>query len=66
MHQRSEKRVGAPKEVCDNPVKPLRKLINAGLRDILESPDIAEEARNPAYDVLRLFQIDEIQLGGVV
>lgn len=58
-----ETRVGAPEEACDNPVEPLRKLINVGLREILESPDILEEAHNPAYDVLRLFQIDGIQLG---
>ena len=55
-------RVGSPEEACDNPAEPLRKLINAGLRDVLTREDIPEAARSPAYDALRLFHITEIQL----
>jgi hypothetical protein len=56
-------RVGAPEEACGDPVEPLRKLINVGLNEILSSSDVPDEARNPAYDVLRFFTVNEIQLG---
>lgn len=58
-----ETRVGAPEEACGDPVEPLRKLINVGLKEALDSPDIPEEARSPAYDILRFFAITELQLG---
>lgn len=58
-----ETRVGAPEEACGDPVEPLRKLINVGLAEALDSSDIPEEARSPAYDILRFFAITEIQLG---
>mmetsp|Transcript_2073 Transcript_2073/g.3676 ORF Transcript_2073/g.3676 Transcript_2073/m.3676 type:complete len:949 (-) Transcript_2073:159-3005(-) len=56
-------RVGSPEEACGDPVEPLRKLINVGLYEVLNAPDIPEEALSPAYDVLRFFSISEIQLG---
>jgi 7 transmembrane sweet-taste receptor of 3 GCPR len=55
-------RVSTPQAACDNPMKPLRKLINAGLQPVLHASDIPEAARSPADDVLRLFQISEVQL----
>jgi len=56
-------RVGDPEGACENPTEPLRKLISAGLRDVLEHPDIPSAAQSPAYDALRRFQISEVQLG---
>ena len=55
-----------PNSACDNPVKPLRKLIATGLHNsIYNNPNIPVAARNPAYDVLRLFHISETQLGEI-
>ncbi|KAL3915483.1 MAG: hypothetical protein SGILL_005633 [Bacillariaceae sp.] len=56
-------RIGEPEEACGDPVEPLRKLINVGLREAMESPGIPEEAKSPAYDILRFFAVTEIQLG---
>jgi hypothetical protein len=58
-----ETRVGSPEEACGDPVEWMRKLITHGLNEVLNSPTIPEEARSPAYDVLRFFTISEIQLG---
>ena len=58
-----EERIGEPEEACGDPVEPLRKLINVGLREALMSPDIPPEAQSPAYDILRFFAVSEIQLG---
>ena len=58
-----ETRVGSPEEACGDPVEPLRKLITKGLYETLTSPEIPIEAQSPAYDVLRFFSINEIQLG---
>jgi len=57
-----ETRIGNASEACDNPTEPLRKLTSYDLKDILEHPDIPVEAQSPAYDVLRRFQITEVQL----
>jgi hypothetical protein len=58
-----ERRIGVPEEACGDPVEPMRKLINVGLREALSSPDIPEAAKSPAYDILRFFAVTEIQLG---
>jgi 7 transmembrane sweet-taste receptor of 3 GCPR len=58
-----ETRIGASEEACGDPVEPLRKLINVGLKEALDSPDIPVEAKSPAYEILRFFTISEIQLG---
>jgi hypothetical protein len=58
-----QERVGAPEEACDNPTEPLRKLISGSLYDVIHNPDIPEAIRSPAYDVLRLFQISDVELG---
>lgn len=56
-------RVGEPEEACEWPAEPLRKLIAANLADVLNAQDVPEAERNPAYDMMRLFQMDELQLG---
>jgi hypothetical protein len=56
-------RVGEPEEACEWPPEPLRKLIAANVAGVLEGSGIPEAERNPAYDVMRLFQMDELQLG---
>ena len=55
------KRVGYPEEACEWPTEPLRKMITGNLHDVLDA--VPEASRNPAYDMLRLFQISELQLG---
>jgi len=57
-----ETRIGNASEACENPTEPLRKLTNYDLEDTLEHPDIPLEAQSPAYDVLRRFQITDVQL----
>jgi len=54
-------RVGHPEEACEWPTEPLRKLITGNLQDVLDAGP--EASRNPAYDMLRLFQLSELQLG---
>ena len=56
-------RVGSPEESCDNPAEPLRKSINVGLRETLYSPKIPRAAISPAYDVMRLFSISDLEMG---
>jgi len=54
-------RVGYPEEACEWPTEPLRKMITGNLQDVLDAQ--LEASRSPAYDMLRLFQISELQLG---
>jgi len=58
-----EKRVGPPEASCANPSESLSKLTTGSLYDFLHPEGIPEAAISPAYDVLRRFQISEVQLG---
>ena len=58
-----EARVGAPEGVCDEPSRYILKVITGSLYDVIYDPSVPEAIRSPAYDVLDLFRISELQLG---
>jgi len=62
-------RVGPPEGACDNPPKPLYKLLTGVLQKAtIQSAagnDIPQAIQSPAYDMLRLFQLTEAQLGEI-
>jgi len=63
-------RVGPPEAACGNPVEPLTKMIVGNLYKVLHSPKggdttASEATVNPAYNMLRRFQITEVQLGDI-
>jgi 7 transmembrane sweet-taste receptor of 3 GCPR len=56
-------RVGDPTGSCSDSVKSLKKLISGALYETIYDSNIPEAIRSPAYDVLKRFQITELQLG---
>ena len=58
-------RVGEHKGICEESSKPLWKVLVGNLYDRLYDPTIPIPIRSPAYDVLQVFQISELQLGQI-
>ena len=58
-----EDRVGDAEGACEYKPVSLAKIIAAGLYDAVYDSSIPEGVRSPAYDVLRRFQISELQIG---
>mmetsp|Transcript_11492 Transcript_11492/g.25547 ORF Transcript_11492/g.25547 Transcript_11492/m.25547 type:complete len:599 (-) Transcript_11492:377-2173(-) len=57
-----EDRVGDPRGVCDESVRPLSKLVISRLQRILDDDSIPEAIRSPAYEALSMFSFSELQL----
>ena len=56
-------RVGSPLGVCDEPPKPLKKIF---LKDLfVKIHSVPEAVRSPAYDVIKSFEISELQLSEI-
>lgn len=51
-----------PAGACDDSAKPLEKIISTGLYDMVFDPSIPDAIRSPAYEVLRAFQLSELQM----
>ena len=58
-------RLGEPEGICEESSKPLWKVLVGNLYDQLNDPTIPIPIRSPAYDVLQVFQISELQLGQI-
>lgn len=58
-------RIGEPEGICEESAKPLWKVIVGNLYDRINDPSIPIPIRSPAYDVLQVFQISELQLGQI-
>ncbi|CAB9514096.1 Gamma-aminobutyric acid (GABA) B receptor [Seminavis robusta] len=58
-------RAGDPKGACDNAPHELHKLITGALQQVIQSENIPAAIRSPAYDMLRIFQVTDAQLGDI-
>lgn len=56
-------RVGSPDAACDESPIQLEKLMSTGLYRSTYDENIPDAIRNPAYEVLKAFRLNELQLG---
>ena len=63
--ENKEDRIGDPRGVCDDPPSQLNKLITRSTYDSIYDPSIPEAIRSPAYDVFRLFRLNQLQLSEI-
>ena len=60
-----EEIVGSPLGRCDEPPHILKLIVSTRLREMAESSDIAPELRSPAYEAVKSFRIDALQIAQV-
>ena len=61
-----EERVGDPRGVCEDVVRPLQKLTSRSVYDMTFDPSIPDALISPSYDVLDRFMFSELQLNDII
>ena len=60
-----EEAAGSPLGSCDDPPNSLQKAVSKGLRQAVYDVSIPEALRSPAYDFVKLFSLDTLQLSEI-